>query len=75
MVPETVLRWYRDGKLRGTKLSRGAVRFREVDVDAFIEEHMNMAGSADQGVSPPQGAAHRELSCLLSPPDSRTKED
>jgi excisionase family DNA binding protein len=34
---ETVLRWARQGKLPAVYLSSRAVRFREADIDAFIE--------------------------------------
>jgi len=35
---ETVLRWTRDGKLPAIRLPGGAIRYRESDLDAWIEE-------------------------------------
>jgi excisionase family DNA binding protein len=35
---ETVLRWYRRGELPAIRLPGGAIRFREAEVEAWIEE-------------------------------------
>jgi excisionase family DNA binding protein len=37
VIPETVLRWVRRGQLPAIKLPSGAIRFRESDVDAWLE--------------------------------------
>jgi excisionase family DNA binding protein len=36
---ETILRWHRRGKLPGFRLPGGAVRFREADLDAWLDQH------------------------------------
>ena len=36
--PETVLRWTRRGELPAIRLPGGAIRFREVEVEAWLEE-------------------------------------
>jgi excisionase family DNA binding protein len=35
---ETVLRWWRRGELPGIKLPGGAVRFRQSDIDRWLEQ-------------------------------------
>ena len=37
LAPETVLRRYRAGELRGIRLASNVLRFRESDVEAFLE--------------------------------------
>jgi predicted DNA-binding transcriptional regulator AlpA len=36
--PETILRWTRQGKLPAYKLPNGAIRYRENDLEARLEE-------------------------------------
>jgi excisionase family DNA binding protein len=36
---ETVLRWHRRGELPGFKLPGGMLRFREDDLDEWLEQH------------------------------------
>lgn len=38
LSPETVLRWVRRGDLPAIRLPSGAIRFREDDVEAWLEE-------------------------------------
>ena len=35
---ETVLRWHRAGRLRGYRLAAGVLRFREDELEAWIEQ-------------------------------------
>jgi excisionase family DNA binding protein len=39
VTPRCVERWVKSGKLPAVKLSARAIRFRERDVERFIEEH------------------------------------
>jgi excisionase family DNA binding protein len=55
LTPATVLRWARAGELPGFRLGR-ALRFREADLEAWLEAHAT--GAAPQGgVSQPGGRA------------------
>ena len=55
---ETALRWTRRGDLPGFKLPGGAIRYREPDLDAWLQEHAT--GAADRGVlTDPERAAPR----------------
>jgi excisionase family DNA binding protein len=47
---ETVLRWTRRGELPAIKLPGGAIRYRERDLEAWLEEHKT-AGDANRGAS------------------------
>jgi excisionase family DNA binding protein len=38
LTPETVLCWVRDGKLPAIRLPSGQIRFREADLDAWLEQ-------------------------------------
>ena len=54
---ETVLRWVRRGLLPAIRLPGGAIRFREGDIEAWLEERATpRRGSANH---PVQGAAQR----------------
>lgn len=45
--PETVLRWSASGRLRGYRISSNALRFRESEVEAWIEARVvSSAGEA-----------------------------
>jgi excisionase family DNA binding protein len=55
---ETVLRWTRDGRLRAVRLGR-ALRYRDEDVDAFLEQHETGAAPRE-GASQPGGRAQVE---------------
>ena len=52
---ETVLSWVRTGKLPAFKLPGGAIRFREDELDQWLEER----ATAKRGVSTPTPAAAR----------------
>ena len=52
---ETVLRWIRRGDLPAIRLPGGAVRFREADLDDWLEER----ATPRRGVLPPASAARR----------------
>jgi excisionase family DNA binding protein len=39
VTAETVLRWTRRGELPAFRLPGGAIRFREADLDDWLEEH------------------------------------
>ena len=66
---ETILRWTRQGKLRGFPISTRAMRYRPEDVDAFLEAHAT-AGAEPRGVSPaPRGARQPEVSPLVDSAD------
>lgn len=38
LTPETVLAWVREGKLPAFRLPSGQIRFREADLDAWLEQ-------------------------------------
>jgi excisionase family DNA binding protein len=57
VTAETVLRWTRRGELPAFKLPGGAIRYREDDLDAWLERRAT--GAADrEGESQPDGRAH-----------------
>ena len=58
--PETVLRWTRRGELPAIRLPSGALRFRENEIDTWLEERatpgrgvLTTASSAAQSVTVP----------------------
>ena len=54
--PETVLRWTRRGELPAIKLPGGAVRFREAEIEEWLQER----ATPRRGVpATPAGAAQR----------------
>ena len=75
VTTETVLRWTRQGELPAVRLpgtARGWLRYRPVDIDAWIAEH-ETAGDGTEEVSPTPDAARRSaVSSLLSPTPLRT---
>jgi excisionase family DNA binding protein len=61
---ETVLRWTRRGELPAIRLPGGAIRFREDDLDGWLEERATpRRGSANH---PGPDAARREGYCSPS---------
>jgi excisionase family DNA binding protein len=42
--PETVLRWTRKGQLPAVRLPSGAIRYREADLEAWLEERATEGG-------------------------------
>jgi excisionase family DNA binding protein len=65
--PETVLRWTRRGELPAIKLPGGAIRYREGDLDRWLDER----ATPRRGVLPtPAGAARPvEYPALPTPDD------
>jgi excisionase family DNA binding protein len=66
---ETVLRWARAGELPSFHLSNRAIRFRETDLDAWLEER---AIPVQGGVTHPDG--HRPQGKIVSVTHPRCKE-
>jgi excisionase family DNA binding protein len=76
--PETILRWTRRGELPAIKLPGGAIRFRETDLEAWLDEHATAApgrGSANH----PDRRRHGQVNLqgLTTPlrPAARDEED
>jgi excisionase family DNA binding protein len=77
---ESVLRWTRRGELPAIKLPGGAIRYRETDLEAWLDEHET--GAAVRGVSATRadraGASVRSLtfrSSATPPHDAATTEE
>jgi excisionase family DNA binding protein len=49
---ETILRWTRRGELPAIKLPGGAIRFREADLDAWLDEHATAAPGRESASNP-----------------------
>ena len=62
VAPETVLRWYRRGQLPAIKLPGGAIRFREADLERWLEER----ATPSRGVSTTPASAAQPLGYLAS---------
>jgi excisionase family DNA binding protein len=80
---ETVLRWTRRGELPAIRLPGGAIRYRETDLDAWLEAR-ETAGDATRGVSPaPDTTRRRDDATVRGSPvpldmrlrPARTEED
>lgn len=77
---ETVLRWTRRGELPAIRLPGGAIRYRQNDLDAWLERH-ETAGDATRGASTApdatrrQDAILRESTAPLRGVAARTEED
>jgi excisionase family DNA binding protein len=56
---ETVLRWTRRGEVPAIRLPGGAIRYRETDLDAWLERH-ETAGDATRGVSAAPDATRQD---------------
>ena len=70
---ETVLRWTRRGDLPGYRISTGALRYDEDELDAWLAEHAT--GAADRGVSNTQADRTRDGAYVAAPvsfPSSNT---
>ena len=63
MSAETVLRWRRRGELPGRVLPGGAIRFRQDDLEAWLEER----ATPSRGASPTPASAARGVRYLASP--------
>lgn len=59
---ETILRWVRQGKLPAIRLPGGAIRFREVEVEAWLAER----ATPSRGVSTTPADAARRLGYFAS---------
>jgi excisionase family DNA binding protein len=78
---ETVLRWTRRGELPAFRLPGGAIRFREAELDAWLEAHAT--GATDRGDdSHHDGRAHRgeyarlqSLATVTTLPEAATTEE
>jgi excisionase family DNA binding protein len=64
--PETVLRWTRRGELPAIRLPGGAIRYREHELDGWLEERVTGAAPRE-GASQPGGRARVGGYALLSP--------
>jgi excisionase family DNA binding protein len=69
-----LLRWTRAGQVPAVKLPSGAIRYRPEEIDAWLNE-CRMAGSADQGVSPPRNATRQPLVSPIVTARNPTTED
>ena len=50
LSPETILRRYRAGELRGVRLGSNVLRFRPEDVDAWLESGVRAPSNLPSGV-------------------------
>jgi excisionase family DNA binding protein len=57
---ETILRWTRRGELPAIKLPGGAIRYRETDLEAWLDEHAT-ATPGREARTVPTGAADGTL--------------
>lgn len=64
LSPETVLRRYRAGELRGIRLASNVLRFRESELEAWLAERSTYSGDRGAGVSM-RGAAAEDSGRLL----------
>jgi excisionase family DNA binding protein len=58
MSPETVLRRWRAGEIPGYRLASNVLRFRESEIEAWLEERREGSGAAQptlSGVRPVEG--------------------
>jgi excisionase family DNA binding protein len=49
---ETILRWTRRGELPAIKLPGGAIRFRETDLEDWLDEHATAAPGRESASNP-----------------------
>ena len=49
---ETILRWTRRGDLSAIKLPGGAIRFRESDLEAWLDEHATATPGRESASNP-----------------------
>jgi excisionase family DNA binding protein len=76
--PETILRWTRSGRLPAIRLSVGAIRFRESEIEAWLDEHATAApgrGSASHPDRHRHGNANLPGPATLLRPAGRDEED
>ena len=68
--PETVLRWYRRGELPAIRLPGGAIRFREAEVEEWLEQR----ATTERGVVT-NPAGRRPAGNLTTVTNPRNEED
>jgi excisionase family DNA binding protein len=49
---ETILRWVRSGRLPAIRISTGAIRFRESEIEAWLDEHATAAPGRESASNP-----------------------
>jgi excisionase family DNA binding protein len=72
---ETVLRWTRRGELPAIRLPGGAIRYRQTDLDGWLERH-ETAGDATREASTARNATRRAdatLSASTAPSDTYSR--
>jgi excisionase family DNA binding protein len=71
---ETILRWTRRGELPAIKLPGGAIRYRETDLEDWLNEHQT--GAAVRGVSATRAdRAGASVRSLVSSPSATPTHD
>jgi excisionase family DNA binding protein len=74
VVTETVLRWVRCGRLPAIRISTGAIRFRESEIELWLDEHKT-ADDADREAPTTRRAARRPLVSPIANHLEPTEED
>jgi excisionase family DNA binding protein len=57
VVTETILRWVRSGRLPAIRLSTGAIRFCESEIESWLDEHATAAPGREARTIPTGAAA------------------
>lgn len=70
-TPATVLRWTRNGELPAFRLPSGAIRYREVELDAWLEER----ATPRRGAPATTTGAALPLSLSSAPPATTTTRE
>jgi excisionase family DNA binding protein len=52
VVSETILRWVRCGRLPAIRISTGAIRFRESEIESWLDEHTTAAPGRESANDP-----------------------
>jgi excisionase family DNA binding protein len=60
VVSETVLRWVRCGRLPAIRISTGAIRFRESEIESWLDEHTTAAPPGREALTVPTSDAAAE---------------
>jgi excisionase family DNA binding protein len=74
VVSETILRWVRCGRLPAIRISAGAIRFRESEIEAWLDEHTTADG-ADREAPATRDAARLPLVSPIASHQEPTEED